>query len=68
MESDNSSVDAPKSPPPDEIDEKSPATEQTPPIELKKTPETSPDKGVVASEPTSPQSDKIEPEKASFAT
>lgn len=65
MESDNSSVEAPKSPP---VDDKSPATEQTPPIDLKKTPETSPDKGVVASEMTSPQSDKIEPEKASFAT
>lgn len=64
MESDNSSVEAPKSPP---VDDKSPGTEQTPPNELKKTPETSPDKGVVAS-PTSPQSDKIEPEKASFAT
>lgn len=63
MESDNSSVEAPKSPPVD----KSPATEQTPPNELKKTPETSPDKGVVASGPASPQSDKIEPEKASFA-
>lgn len=63
MESDNSSVEAPKSPPVD----KSPVTEQTPPNELKKTPETSPDKGVVASGPASPQSDKIEPEKASFA-
>jgi hypothetical protein len=64
MDSDNSSIEAPKSPPVD----RSPATEQTPPNELKKTPETSPDKGVVASVQTSPRSDKIEPEKASFAT
>ncbi|POS80774.1 hypothetical protein DHEL01_v200819 [Diaporthe helianthi] len=63
MESDNSSVEAPKSPPVG----RSPATEQTPPNDPKKTPETSPDKGVVASEQTSPRSDKIEPEKTSFA-
>ncbi|KAK2606941.1 hypothetical protein N8I77_005660 [Diaporthe amygdali] len=59
MESDNSSVEAPKSPPVN----KSPATEQTPPIEPKKTPETSPDKGAVASNAPSPQSEKREPEK-----
>ncbi|KAI3393501.1 hypothetical protein diail_4222 [Diaporthe ilicicola] len=60
MESDNSSIEAPKSPPV----EKSPATEQTPPIEPKKTPETSPDKGAVASKPPSPQSENIQTEKA----
>jgi hypothetical protein len=48
--------------------DKSTATEQTPPNELKKTPETSPDKGIGNSERTSPRSDRIVPEKASFAT